>query len=98
MFLGVPSIVLDDDKERRSLYGSAGSFRFKEYGIEYRTLSNFWLKNKDFMSWVFDQTQLAITSNVEIDQKCQDIINSQDVNAAYDFCHKHNIVLPIKLV
>ena len=43
--LGLDSLLLDSDTRRRSMYGRAGSFRFKEYGIEYRTLSNFWIKN-----------------------------------------------------
>jgi hypothetical protein len=32
LFLGVPSVILDKDMERRKLYGKAGCFRFKEYG------------------------------------------------------------------
>ena len=98
MFLGVASIILDDDKERRDLYGKAGSFRFKPYGLEYRTLSNFWLKSEQLMSWVFDQTMFAIKSDIEIDEECRDIINTQDVNKAFEFCKKYNVVLPLKLV
>jgi len=32
LFLGVPSILMDSDNQRRSLYGKAGAFRFREYG------------------------------------------------------------------
>jgi hypothetical protein len=41
--LAVPSLIWDKDKKRRLLYGKAGCFRPKPYGMEYRTLSNAWL-------------------------------------------------------
>ena len=31
-FLGIPSVVKDKDKKRRSLYGKAGCFRLTDYG------------------------------------------------------------------
>lgn len=43
LYLGLPSISLDKQGVRRTLYGSAGRFRPTSYGIEYRTLSNFWI-------------------------------------------------------
>lgn len=43
VFLGLPSVVLDKQGKRRELYGSAGRYRPTPYGIEYRTLSNFWI-------------------------------------------------------
>jgi len=60
VFLGLPSITLDDSKERRELYGQAGSFRYKEYGVEYRTLSNFWIFHPTFHKWVYNQTKKAV--------------------------------------
>ncbi len=43
VFLGLPSIGLDKQDGRRGLYGQAGRFRPTAYGMEYRTLSNFWI-------------------------------------------------------
>jgi hypothetical protein len=43
VFLGLRSVPYDKQEKRRQLYGKAGRFRPTPYGIEYRTLSNFWL-------------------------------------------------------
>lgn len=46
--VGVSSVVLDDSEasvKRRLLYGKAGCHRPTDYGVEYRVLSNFWLKS-----------------------------------------------------
>lgn len=43
VFLGLPSVELDRQGPRRSKYGTAGRYRPTDYGIEYRTLSNFWI-------------------------------------------------------
>lgn len=60
LFLGVPSVLLDNDTRRRSLYGRAGACRYKNYGVEYRTLSNFWLGSNELMSWAYRQTLRAV--------------------------------------
>lgn len=77
LFLGVQSVLLDNDTERRSLYGKAGSYRFKLYGVEYRTLSNFWIENDTLIKWAYDQTIKAIdfVNNGEIITNPEDIIN-----------------------
>ena len=60
LFLGVDSTRLDTGTLRRELYGKAGCFRPKEYGAEYRTLSNFWIFNDSHIRWAFENTQRAL--------------------------------------
>jgi hypothetical protein len=43
VYLGLPSVGLDKQGPRRTIYGTAGRYRPTPYGIEYRTLSNFWI-------------------------------------------------------
>lgn len=45
--------------ERRKNYGRVGEFRLKEYGMEYRTLSNFWLRSYQLMSLVTGLCRIA---------------------------------------
>lgn len=56
-FLGLPSLFYDSDTRRRSMYGKAGCYRPKSYGVEYRTLSNAWLLSRERMTWVYNQVQ-----------------------------------------
>lgn len=58
--LGLPSLLLDGDDRRRELYGKAGAVRYKDYGIEYRTLSNFWIFEERMRRWVWEQTHKAM--------------------------------------
>ncbi len=52
-YLGLGSLFYDDDVKRREMYGKAGCYRPKEYGCEYRTLSNMWLNSEKLMRWVY---------------------------------------------
>lgn len=60
IFVGLASVRYDQDVIRRSRYGKAGACRFKPYGVEYRTPSNFWTKHRFTMEWIFKQTKAAI--------------------------------------
>lgn len=61
-YLGIPSLLFDKDDKRRQLYGKAGSHRVKPYGMEYRVLSNAWLKDDRLKKWVYDNTITAFRS------------------------------------
>jgi len=56
-YLGIQSLHWDKDGTRRMLYGKAGAFRPKPYGVEYRTLSNAWLQSEELMGWVYEAAQ-----------------------------------------
>lgn len=43
IYLGLPSLSKDKQERRRQYYGRAGRYRPTSYGIEYRTLSNYWI-------------------------------------------------------
>ena len=56
LFLGVPSVIMDcsvDSYKRRKIYGKAGSYRPKSYGIEYRVLSPFWLQSSNTIRLIY---------------------------------------------
>jgi hypothetical protein len=97
MLLGLDSLILDSDSRRRSMYGKAGSFRFKEYGVEYRVLSNFWIRNDKSIEWVFDRTNKVISlinSNVmdnlidKFASEVEYIINNNNVEASLEMSSK----------
>lgn len=51
-FHGIISVKLDNSPEsveRRKLYGGSGCHRPTEYGMEYRVLSNFWMKSPNLV-------------------------------------------------
>ncbi len=61
LFLGVPSVIMDSGELRKTLYGKAGAYRDKPaYGVEYRTLSNFWVNDDRLIKWVWDNTEKAV--------------------------------------
>lgn len=60
LYLAIPSMISDPDPHRRKLYGKAGSYRDKEYGMEYRVLSGKFLANPIYMGWMWDQTMRAV--------------------------------------
>lgn len=89
VLLGLQSVILDTDNRRRKIYGKAGAFRPKSYGVEYRTLSNFWLTTDELVRWAYRRTH-AVLDNIEYltefshrnSDEIQYAINTSNVQAA----------------
>lgn len=65
VYLGCISGVWDTEKKdvvRRDLYGKAGAYRPKPYGVEYRVMSNTWLHDAAYMRHVYQQSIEAFAS------------------------------------
>lgn len=90
--VGLFMTIIDSDPRRRVLYGKAGAFRPKPYGVEYRTPSNAWLTSVDRRKAVFDLARMAVAAaknQYKIRSICgydedqvQEIINEGDFEAA----------------
>lgn len=62
-FLALPFGLYDKDIKRSSLYGEIGAFRPKNYGCEYRVLSNKWITGSDVFNpdWVSESVNAAVS-------------------------------------
>ena len=63
VLVGNTCVLIDRDPlaaERRKVYGRAGEYRLPPHGVEYRTLSNFWLRSYQLFSLVTGLTRLAV--------------------------------------
>lgn len=61
-YLGAWSTKVDTDPTRRRLYGRAGACRLKDYGVEYRVLSPFWVSSRERRMAVWNRMQEAINA------------------------------------
>lgn len=59
-YVGMKSIYRDPDSTRRTLYGAAGAYRPKPYGVEYRVLSNYWVKRRTYMREVYRDVKFCV--------------------------------------
>ena len=102
--VGLESVLLDFDTERKKLYGKAGCFRFTAFGIEYRSLSNFWIKTDESLQWAWNTTMKAIdlvnSGKIEEVKELGDYIvkaiNTNNKELAQELLNKIEIITNIK--
>lgn len=95
-FLGLPSVIKDKDKKRRSLYGKAGCFRITDYGVEYRVLSSAMMSSTAKLSFVWKQLQKALKAyqcdyNLPNRNEVQEAINNSNVELAERLITHYNL-------
>ena len=110
---GNSCVLLDrdpDNARRRKNYGRAGEYRLKSYGLEYRVLSNFWLKK--YVLWstasgllrqavaFYQQPKLADELMSRFNMKdIRDAINNNDKELAMkNFMILHDFFIEKKIV
>lgn len=99
---GIISTVLDRGEasiKRRKLYGKAGAHRPTEYGVEYRVLSNYWMKSPSLVMLMDALTGEALRliqtdkdkELIELlgEEEIQDMINKGDVETATRVIEKY---------
>lgn len=90
--LTIPALRFEN-AERRKLYGKAGCFRPKPYGLEYRTPSNFWIFTDERRKWVFRCVQKAVEifRDVVLPEDLEDTINNNDLQRAETLSVLYNL-------
>jgi hypothetical protein len=64
LYAGLTSVVQDPSSTRREMYGRAGAFRPKSYGVEYRVPSNVWLKTEASRRNMWSAVNMAVNAQV----------------------------------
>ncbi len=86
LIVGNTCVLIDRDPaniERRKVYGKAGEYRMPKHGIEYRTLSNFWLRSYPLMSLVMGLSRVAISFVVSgYDKELLELVDMKEVRTA----------------
>lgn len=102
LFVGVPGILQEPENQRKVMYGKAGAFRHKDYGVEYRTPSNYYLENETLTNWIFNNTLAAIEFvkegrvnqfGFEEKEEIVNTINYNDKETALKLISKYDIKL-----
>jgi Phage phiEco32-like COOH.NH2 ligase-type 2 len=92
----IPSLLVTKPSERRSLYGKAGAVRLKDYGVECRALSNFWLDSSAYRKHIFN-TVIDLPKLFARDSLLWDEIDS-DADIIQNTINTHNIDDAINLM
>ncbi len=102
LFHGLVSTILDNSlaaTKRKELYGAAGCHRPTEYGVEYRVLSNYWMKSPELVMLMDSLTKdaLSLVSSGKLKEVLdpiteyilQDVINNGRIKKADEIVKEH---------
>jgi hypothetical protein len=98
LHLGVPSVIMDNGELRKQLYGKCGAMRYKPYGLEYRTLSNFWIFGESLSNWAWNATEKALCDFEhgrdpgELRELITSTINTNNRVAAAEMVAEHHLL------
>jgi hypothetical protein len=90
--LAIPFILIEKNnnaKERKQIYGKAGTYRYPLHGIEYCSLSNYWLFSPLFVDIVYDLCEFTINFVED---------NQNDSFWDQDYCFGYNLNKLIKTI
>jgi hypothetical protein len=98
LYLTLPSILEDTDTRRRVLYGKSGCFRFKDYGVECRQLSNYWISSLENVQNIYNRVEKIFEhldkygplSDIEFISKMRKAIDSADINLTKKIINERN--------
>lgn len=93
LLISVPAMK-HESLDRKILYGKAGSFRCKPYGVEYRTPSNWWVFTEERRNWIYDRVAQAVDcfKDVYLPDNLQSVIDEHDLVEAHEIVKQYNIV------
>lgn len=102
LHIGIPSVLQEPNNKRKELYGKAGAYRPKKYGLEYRTISNYYLESKKLTDWVYNSVQKSIDfvnrgEMIEptMDPIIQNAINHNQREVAAELCRKYQLKIAV---
>lgn len=102
ILVGNTCVLMDRDpgnKERRKVYGKAGEYRTPPHGLEYRTLSNFWLQSYPLASFVLGMTRFSLhllAHSTKENPYEELILNTVDINDIRTAIDTNNKTLAMK--
>ena len=97
LFISIPNVITEPDNDRKLLYGCAGAFRPKSYGVEYRTVSNHYLTSKEKTEWIYESVEKAIDfinndgMSLDLDYVVRNTINKNDKETANQLISHFNL-------
>ncbi len=95
-FVGIPLMVKEEPNCRAELYGKAGAMRFKPFGIEYRTPSNYWTSSSNRVEWVYEQVKLAVANVFRakefLENEIPEILNTKNKELGKQFMSAKGII------